>query len=62
MSPILEAQLSTLTLDMEIPVVRAVREGKMISIESAEEFRKHTAECIQVWRSSPTCRRTSRPR
>jgi signal transduction histidine kinase len=40
MSPILEAQLSTLTLDIEIPVVRAVREGKMISIESAEEFRK----------------------
>lgn len=40
MSATLEAQLSTLTLDIEIPVVRAVRQGKMISIESAEEFRK----------------------
>jgi signal transduction histidine kinase len=39
-SPILEAQFSTLTQDVEIPVVRAVREGKMVSIESGEEFRK----------------------
>jgi signal transduction histidine kinase len=40
MSATLVAQLSALTLDIEIPVVRAVRQGKMISIESADEFRK----------------------
>lgn len=40
LSPILAAQFSTLTRDTDIPVVRAVREGKMVSIESAEEFRK----------------------
>ena len=39
MSAALDAQLSMLTRDTEVPVVRAVREGKMISIESAEEFR-----------------------
>lgn len=44
MGAALEAQLSTLTLDIEIPVVRAVRQGKMISIESAEEFRKTYGE------------------
>ena len=39
MSAALDAQLSTLTRDTEVPVVRALQEGKMVSIESAEEFR-----------------------
>src|SRR5207237_6540965 len=39
-SPELEAQLGTLTLQTEIPVVHALRKGEMISVESAEEFRR----------------------
>ncbi len=39
MTPTLEAQLSTVTLDTEIPLVHALRAGRMISIESAEEFK-----------------------
>jgi signal transduction histidine kinase len=38
--PALEAQLGTLTLDTEVPLVHALRKGGMISIESAEEFRE----------------------
>jgi signal transduction histidine kinase len=38
--PALEAELGTLTLDTEVPVVHALRKGGMISIESAEEFRE----------------------
>ena len=37
--PQLEALLSTLTRDSEIPLVHALRKGEMISIESGEEFR-----------------------
>ncbi len=40
LSPALEAQLATLTLDTDVPVVHALRKGGMISIESAEEFRE----------------------
>lgn len=47
MSPTLDAQLAALTLDTEVPVVQAVREGKMISIESAAEYRKKYAAVIQ---------------
>jgi signal transduction histidine kinase len=39
-SPALEAELGTLTLDTEVPVVHALRKGGMISIESAKEFRE----------------------
>jgi len=39
-SPELEAKLGVLTLQSEIPVVHALRKGEMISIESAEEFRR----------------------
>ena len=39
MSATLDAQLSTLTRDTEVPLIRALREGKMVSVESAEEFR-----------------------
>ena len=39
-SPTLEAQITNLGLDAEIPVVHAIRKGAMISIESAEEFRE----------------------
>jgi len=37
--PRLEALLSTMTRDSELPVVHALRKGEMISIESGEEFR-----------------------
>jgi signal transduction histidine kinase len=47
MSPTLEAQLGTLTRDSEVPVVQALRVGKMISIESAEEFREKYSTVIQ---------------
>ncbi len=40
MTPGLDAQLAKLTLDTDVPVVRALRKGEMISIESPEEFRK----------------------
>src|SRR5881227_2609885 len=43
----LEAQLATLTLDSEIPVVHALRKGEMISVESAEEFRRLYANALQ---------------
>jgi signal transduction histidine kinase len=39
MTPTLEAFLSTLTRDSEVPIVHALRKGEMVSIESAEEFR-----------------------
>jgi signal transduction histidine kinase len=44
MSPTLDAQLSTLTKNTEVPLIRALREGKMVSVESAEEFRAKYAE------------------
>ena len=44
MSPALEAQLATMTYDSDVPVVRALKSGGMISIESAEEFRETFAE------------------
>jgi len=47
MSPALEAQLATITLDTEVPVVQALRKGGMISIESAAEFRDKYAAVIQ---------------
>jgi signal transduction histidine kinase len=47
MSPTLDAQLTALTFDAEVPVVQAVRKGAMISIESAAEFREKYAEKIQ---------------
>jgi signal transduction histidine kinase len=40
MSPTLEAELTNLTLDTKVPLIRAVREGRMVSAESAQEFRK----------------------
>jgi len=39
LSPALEAQLTAITLDSELPIVHALRKGGMVSIESAEEFR-----------------------
>lgn len=47
MSPMLVAQLGTLTRDTEVPVVQALRIGKMISIESAAEFREKYSAVIQ---------------
>ena len=47
MSPTLVAQLGTLTRDTEVPVVQALRIGKMISIESAAEFREKYSAVIQ---------------
>ena len=40
MSPTLEAELANLTLDTQVPLIQAVREGRMVSAESAQEFRK----------------------
>ena len=40
LSPSLEGKLAEVTLADEIPVVHALRKGEMISIESAEEFRR----------------------
>lgn len=39
-SPALEAQLHTITLDTEVPIVHALRKGGMVSVESAQEFRE----------------------
>ena len=47
MSATLEAQLATLTRDTEVPVIQALRQGTMISIESAAEFREKYASVIQ---------------
>jgi signal transduction histidine kinase len=43
MTPSLDALLSTLTPDTDIPLIHAIREGRMISSESAEEFRQKYA-------------------
>ena len=43
MTPSLDALLSTLTPDLDIPLIRAIREGRMVSAESAEEFRQEYA-------------------
>jgi signal transduction histidine kinase len=43
----LQAQLATLSLDSEIPVVHALRKGEMISIESADDFRQKYANAYQ---------------
>jgi signal transduction histidine kinase len=47
MSPALVAQLGTLTTDLEIPVVQAIKKGGMISIESAAEYREKYSGVIQ---------------
>ncbi|HEX9607224.1 MAG TPA: ATP-binding protein [Gemmatimonadaceae bacterium] len=47
MTPSLDAQLAKLTLDTDVPVVRALRKGEMISIESPEEFRNTFAGVYQ---------------
>ncbi len=46
-SPELEAQLGTVTLQTEIPVVHALHKGEMISVESADEFRRLYAGAYQ---------------
>jgi signal transduction histidine kinase len=46
-SPALEAQITLLGLDAEVPVVHAIRKGSMISIESAEEFREKYVSLYQ---------------
>jgi len=40
MTPALEAELSNLTLEAKVPLVHALREGRMVSAESAKEFRE----------------------
>jgi signal transduction histidine kinase len=39
MSTNLEAELVNLTMDSQVPLIHAVREGRMVSAESAQEFR-----------------------
>jgi len=46
-SPELEAKLGALTLQSEIPVVHALRKGEMISIESADDFRRLYASAYE---------------
>jgi signal transduction histidine kinase len=46
LTPLLEAQLSTITWDTEIPVVHALKKGEMISVESGEEFREKYGRMI----------------
>jgi signal transduction histidine kinase len=48
-SPALEAQLTDMTLDSDVPVVHAIRKGGMISIESAEEFRERYGRAHEGW-------------
>ena len=43
MTPSLDGLLSSLTRDTDIPLMHAIREGKMVSSESAEEFRQKYA-------------------
>jgi signal transduction histidine kinase len=45
----LDALLSTLTLETDIPLMRAIREGRMVSAESAEEFRRTYAGVYPVF-------------
>jgi len=39
MTPRIEAELANLTMETKVPLTHALREGKMVSVESAEEFR-----------------------
>jgi len=39
MSPAVEAELTDMTMDTKVPLVHALREGRMVSVESAQEFR-----------------------
>jgi signal transduction histidine kinase len=39
MSAAVDAELSVLTMEMNIPIIHALREGTMVSVESAKEFR-----------------------
>ncbi|MEA2705673.1 MAG: hypothetical protein QOH22_461 [Gemmatimonadaceae bacterium] len=45
----LDSLLSTLTLETDIPLMRAIREGRMVSAESAEEFRQTYAGVYPVF-------------
>lgn len=47
LSPQLEASMRTVTMDTEVPVVHALRKGEMVSVESAEEFRRLYAGAFQ---------------
>ena len=47
MTPALDAQLALVTLDTDVPVIRAIRKGEMVSIESPEEFRSNFAGVYQ---------------
>ncbi|MEO8909435.1 MAG: GAF domain-containing sensor histidine kinase [Gemmatimonadaceae bacterium] len=47
MSAALDAQLTTISLDSDVPISQALREGEMISIDSAEEFKNKFASVYQ---------------
>ena len=47
LTPLLESQLATITYDMDIPVVHALKKGEMVSIESGEEFREKVGSAFQ---------------
>jgi signal transduction histidine kinase len=47
-TPLLESQLATLlTFDTDIPIVHALKEGRMVSVESAKEFREKYGSVYQ---------------
>jgi signal transduction histidine kinase len=50
MSAQLEAQLTTLTRDSEVPIAEALRKGEMISVESAADFRDRFGEVFAGFR------------
>jgi signal transduction histidine kinase len=47
LTPLLESQLATITYDMDVPVVHALKKGEMVSIESGEEFREKVGSVFQ---------------
>lgn len=46
-SPELQTRLAPITKESEVPVVHAIRQGQMISVESAEEFRRLYASAFE---------------
>jgi signal transduction histidine kinase len=47
LTPLLESQFATITYDMDVPVVHALKKGEMVSIESGEEFREKVGSVFQ---------------
>src|SRR4051812_33525458 len=50
MSPDIEAHLTNLTIQSQVPVAEAIRKGEMISVESADAFRERFGEAYGAFR------------